>query len=250
MFEIFTDRARKVVALAKKEASDSTSVEIKPHHLLVGLLKESSGVAHHVLEEAGLSVKSLWKGIQDYTESVTHISWNCPELQKQEGEKLPYSQDSTNALQDAHEEAKELNHNFIGTEHILLGLLRPHEGEISKLLQYMGINVTDVRKLTIDLITAKPVDEIMAEYEELKKEKDKWVMCGSYNYSHAPLEYKELERWILKEYDFILDNLVSKKILVVEDYSFRIEIDYNYHHPNFQINEKCVMAIRVYKRKL
>jgi ATP-dependent Clp protease ATP-binding subunit ClpC len=244
MFENFTDRARKVLALARKEASDVNSRVIDEQHLLVGLLKESSGVAHYVLEEAALSAKILRDGILGYKAADKKLG----EEDQREivAEKLPYSPSAISSFLDAIAEARKLKHNYVGTEHILLGLLQSNY--IRNVLNYMKVNPTELKEHIMDLINAKPLDEVMKEYEALKQEKGKWEMCGSYNHSHAPLRYDELEIWILKDYGFILNNLVSKSIVSAETYFLRIEIDYN--NRSEMTKDDTILAIRVYKKKL
>jgi ATP-dependent Clp protease ATP-binding subunit ClpA len=230
MFEIFTDRARKVLELAKNEARDS-DVNVGPQHILVGLLREGSGVAHHVLEAFDISVKKVRDEFSN--------------LPSEKSSDSAFTDQSKQVFEDAVEEASVLKHTWIGTEHLLLGILKREEGIASLILQKIGLKLEELREYTLELLGLKPIGEVMKDYEELKLEVEKlrgnWELEDSFKIDPLSAYNPEwVDMWVMK-YGFILDNLFYREITVAETKHRRIEIDYS----NNKFN-----AIRIYKRKL
>ncbi len=134
MFERFTDRARRVVVFAQEEAYFSNNPYIDTGHILLGLLNEE-GKAVQVLESLDVDLAVVRDKL-----AVTNIS-----DQKQFGH-IPFSPQSKKVLELSLREALQLGHNYIGTEHILLGLIREGEGVAAQVLQQLGAELQKVRQ--------------------------------------------------------------------------------------------------------
>ena len=129
MFERFTERARKVVFHAQQEAKQLKHNIVGTEHLLLGLIQEGEGVAGRALEELGISLEKV-------REEVIKIIGlgDQPYL----GE-VPFTPRAKRVLELAVDEARQLGHNYVGTEHILLGLIREGEGVAAQVLKNMGL---------------------------------------------------------------------------------------------------------------
>jgi len=145
MFERFTDRARKVMALANQEAQRFNHEYIGTEHILLGLVKEGSGVAANVLKNMDIDLKKLRLGIEKLVKSG-------PDMVTMG--KLPQTPRAKKVIEHAIEEARALNHNYVGTEHILLGLLRETEGIAAQVLMNLGLKLEDVRQEVLNLLGA------------------------------------------------------------------------------------------------
>ncbi len=145
MFERFTDRARKVMALANQEAQRFNHEYIGTEHILLGLVKEGSGVGAAVLRNIGLDLRKVRLEVEKLVKSG-------PDMVTMG--KLPQTPRARKVLEFAMEEAKALNHNYVGTEHLLLGLLREPEGIASQVLRNLGLNLDEVREEVLNLLGA------------------------------------------------------------------------------------------------
>ena len=153
MFERFTDRARKVMALANQEAQRFNHEYIGTEHILLGLVKEGSGVGATVLKNLDVDIKKLRLEIEKLVKSG-------PDMVTMG--KLPQTPRAKKVIEYAIEEARSLNHNYIGTEHILLGLLRESEGIAAQVLMNLGLKLENVRNEVLNLLGAGVDDEPMA----------------------------------------------------------------------------------------
>ena len=149
MFERFTDRARKVMALANQEAQRFNHEYIGTEHILLGLVKEGSGVGATVLKNLDVDIKKLRLAIEKRVKSG-------PDMVTMG--KLPQTPRAKKVIEYAIEEARALNHNYVGTEHILLGLLRETEGIAAQVLMDMDMKLEDVRQEVLNLLGAS-IDE-------------------------------------------------------------------------------------------
>jgi len=149
MFERFTDRARKVMALANQEAQRFNHEYIGTEHILLGLVKEGSGVGATVLKNLEVDIKKLRLEVEKLVKSG-------PDMVTMG--KLPQTPRAKKVIEYAIEEARSLNHNYVGTEHILLGLLRESEGIAAQVLMNLGLKLEDVRQEVLNLLGAG-VDE-------------------------------------------------------------------------------------------
>lgn len=137
MFDRFTDRAKKVMALARQEALRLHHDDIKAEHFLLGFLEEGSGVGAHVLRQMNVNLETVRAAVEDQLKPGTDESSSGS---------LPFSQRAKRALELAMEEATRLSHNYLGTEHLLLGLLRLNDGIASKALLDQNLDLEVVRK--------------------------------------------------------------------------------------------------------
>ncbi len=137
MFNRFTERARKVLLTAKEEARRFNHDYIGTEHILLALITESEGVAATALQNLGVDLESVKEEVERLVqpESKVNISGD-----------LPFTPRAKKVLELAAEEARGLNHNYIGTEHILLGLLKEQEGVASQVLFALGVDLERARK--------------------------------------------------------------------------------------------------------
>jgi len=145
MFERFTDRARKVMALANQEAQRFNHEYIGTEHILLGLVKEGSGVGATVLKNLYVDIKKLRLEVEKLVKSGPDMVTIG---------KLPQTPEAKKVIEYAIEEARLLNHNYVGTEHILLGLLRESEGIAAQALMNLGLKLEDVRQEVLNLLGA------------------------------------------------------------------------------------------------
>jgi len=145
MFERFTDRARKVMALANQEAQRFNHEYIGTEHILLGLVKEGSGVGATVLKNLDVDIKKLRLEVEKLVQSG-------PDMVTMG--KLPHTPRAKKVIEFAIEEARSLNHNYVGTEHLLLGLLRETEGIAAQVMMNLGLRLEDVRQEVLNLLGA------------------------------------------------------------------------------------------------
>ncbi len=146
MFERFTDRARRVVVLAQDEAGLLNHNYIGTEHILLGLLHEGHGIAARVLESAGISLDA----VRQQVEEIIGRGRQAPP----EGH-IPFTPRAKNVLELSLSEAMLLGHTYIGTEHILLGLIREGEGVAAQILVGMGLDLNDARQRVTALLTGR-----------------------------------------------------------------------------------------------
>ena len=144
MFERFTDRARRVVVLAQEEARLLNHNYIGTEHILLGLIHEGEGVAAQALESLKISLDSVRKEV----ESIIGQGGSTPSGH------IPFTPRAKKILELSLREALKLKHNYIGTEHILLGLLREGEGVAAQVLVKLGAGLPRVREQVIQLLEA------------------------------------------------------------------------------------------------
>ncbi len=145
MFERLTDRARKVMALANQEAQRFNHEYIGTEHILLGLVKEASGVGANVLKNLGIDLRKVRLEVEKLVKSG-------PEMVTMG--KLPQTPRAKKVLEYAIEEARNLNHNYVGTEHLLLGLLREQDGVAAQVLVNLGLKLEEVREEVLNLLGA------------------------------------------------------------------------------------------------
>jgi len=145
MFERFTDRARKVMALANQEAQRLNHEYIGTEHILLGLVKEGSGVGANVLKNLDVDLRKVRLEVEKLVKAG-------PEMVTMG--KLPQTPRAKKVIEYAIEEARNLNHNYVGTEHLLLGLLREHDGVAAQVLMNLGLKLEEVREEVLNLLGA------------------------------------------------------------------------------------------------
>ena len=143
MYERFTDRARKVMQLANQEAQRFNHEYIGTEHILLGLVKEGSGVAANVLKNLDVDLRKIRLEVEKLVQSG-------PEMVTMG--KLPQTPRAKKVIEYSMEEARSLNHNYVGTEHILLGLLREQEGVAAQVLMNLGLKLEEVRDEVLNLL--------------------------------------------------------------------------------------------------
>src|SRR5712691_354555 len=138
MYERFTDRARKVMQLANQEAQRFNHEYIGTEHVLLGLIKEGSGVAASVLKNLDIDLRKVRMEVEKIVQTGSGGDMVTTG-------KLPHTPRVKKAIEYAIEESHALNHNYVGTEHLLLGLIRAEEGVAAQVLLNIGLKLEDVR---------------------------------------------------------------------------------------------------------
>jgi ATP-dependent Clp protease ATP-binding subunit ClpC len=145
MFERFTQRARQVVVLAQAEARMLNLHYIGTEHILLGLLREGDGLAAKALESLGIGLDA----VRQQVEEVTGRGYQAPSGH------IPFTPQAKKVLELSQQEALRLGHNYIGTEHLLLGLLRESDGVAAQVLVRLGADLNRVRQEVIRLLRAQ-----------------------------------------------------------------------------------------------
>jgi ATP-dependent Clp protease ATP-binding subunit ClpC len=146
MFERYTERARRVLFFARYEASQLGSISIETEHLLLGLIREGKGLTSRLFSKSHLSMESIRKEIEGRALYRDKVSTSVD---------IPLSPDSKRVLGYASEEAERMLHNYIGTEHILLGLLREEKSVAATILAEKGMRLSAVREDIVQLLNEK-----------------------------------------------------------------------------------------------
>jgi ATP-dependent Clp protease ATP-binding subunit ClpC len=149
VFERFTDRARRVVVLAQEEARLLNHNYIGTEHILLGLIHEGEGVAARALESMGISLESVRSQVVEIIGQGAQAPTGH----------IPFTPRAKKVLELSLREALQLGHNYIGTEHILLGLIREGEGVAAQVLQKLGAELHKVRQTVIQLLSGAQGDE-------------------------------------------------------------------------------------------
>jgi ATP-dependent Clp protease ATP-binding subunit ClpC len=198
MFERFTDRARRVVVLAQEEARMLNHGYIGTEHLLLGLIHEGEGVAAKTLRAMGINLDAVRKEVQEI----------IGRGQEPPAGHIPFTPRAKKVLELSLRESTQLGHNYIGTEHILLGLVREGEGVAAEVLVKLGADLRRVRQQVIQLLRGHPgegaswpprsaragaVDDVLAQLDALDRRLtaiERWVGIGP--------DVRELEREIVQ----------------------------------------------------
>src|SRR3569832_842808 len=146
MFERYTERARRVLFFARYEASQLGSISIETEHLLLGLIREGKGLTSRIIARSHLSLDSIRKEIEGRTVLREKVSTSV---------EIPFSAETKRVLQFAAEEADRLLHNYIGTEHLLLGILREERSVAASILMEKGMRLNTVREDIVQLLNEK-----------------------------------------------------------------------------------------------
>ncbi len=147
MFERLTDRARKVMALANQEAQRFNHKYIGTEHVLLGIVREGSGVGAHVLKNLGVDFRSARLAVE---QTMKPGPDSIPRGQ------LPKTPRTVRVVEYAIEEADQFGHNYVGSEHLLLGLLREHDGVAAQVLVKMGVSLDSARDEAMTLLGIEP----------------------------------------------------------------------------------------------
>src|SRR5665648_782159 len=143
MFERFTEKARRVVVLAQEEARKLNQNYIGTEHLLLGLIREEDGIAAKALESLSISLEDVHLQVEELIGRGTYVPTGH----------IPFTPRAKKVLELSLREALQLGHNYIGTEHILLGLIREGEGVAAQVLGKLGADLNGVRQQVIQLLS-------------------------------------------------------------------------------------------------
>ncbi len=138
MFERFTDRARKVMAIANEQVQRFGHKYIGTEHIFLGLVQEGSGTGAAVLKNLGIDIEKMLPEV----EQMFKLKGGQDAVA---GGKIPQTQNAIKVIEYAIEEARNLNDDYIGTEHILLGLIRVSEGIAAQVLANLGVSIEGAR---------------------------------------------------------------------------------------------------------
>jgi len=150
MFDRFTDRAKKVMNLARQEAQRFNHEYLGTEHVLLGLVQEGSGVAANVLKQMGIDLNK----IRVEVEKIVKTGPSMVTMGQ-----LPFTPRAKKVLELSLEEASNLGHNYIGTEHLLLGLIKENEGIAAQVLMNLGVKLEDVREEVLDFLGADTAED-------------------------------------------------------------------------------------------
>jgi len=154
MYEKFTDRARKVMQLANQEAQQFNHEYIGTEHILLGLVKRPDCTGAQVLQNCGLTLLQ----VAAETERLIHAGPDMITLGK-----LPSTPRAKRVIEHAMEEARSLGHNYVGTEHILLGLLREQEGVAAQVLMNLGLKLEEARGEAVRVLASKATEPVILD---------------------------------------------------------------------------------------
>ena len=140
----FTDRVRKVLQMAREEAARLHHEYVGTEHILLGLIREGEGVAAAVLQNLNVDLEEIQQKIEETVKKGKAAAAAGPDL--------PYTSRAKKVLELAMTEARELNHSYVGTEHLLLGLLREEKGIAAQVLTDAGVNLEQSRAETLRLL--------------------------------------------------------------------------------------------------
>ena len=149
MFERFTDRGRRVVVYAQEEARALEHNYIGTEHILLGLVREGQGVGAKALESLGIGLETVRQRVEETIGHGQHAKTGH----------IPFTPPAKKALEQALRESQQLGHHYIGTEHILLGLIREGDGVAAQVLTALGADLDHVRE---------QVTRLLAEYQRRK----------------------------------------------------------------------------------
>ena len=171
MFERFTDRARRVVVLAQEEARLLNHNHIGTEHILLGLIHEGEGVAYLALTELGISLDA----VRAQVEAEIGQGSEAP------GGHIPFTPRAKKVLELSLREALQLGHNYIGTEHILLGLIREGEGVAAQVLVGLGAGLDRVRQQVVQLLAnagASQAEQVAAGPSRIRQQAVTAMVAG------------------------------------------------------------------------
>jgi len=146
MFEGYTERARRVLFFARYEASQLGSVSIETEHLLLGLIREGKGLTSRIFARSHLSLEAIRKEVEGRTVFREKVSTSV---------EIPFSAETKRVLQAAAQEADQLSHNYVGTEHLLLGILCEEQSVAATILMEKGMRLATVREDIVALLNEK-----------------------------------------------------------------------------------------------
>ena len=172
MFERFTDRARKVMALASQEAIRFNHEYIGTEHILLGLVKEASGVGANVLMNLYVDLGKVRKEVEKIVKSGPTLAMT----------QLPKTPRAKKVIEFAIEEARKLGHDYVGTEHLLLGLFCEHDGVAAQILMNLGLKLEDVHNeiMSLNQNNSLNQNDLVKKIATLTEQKDDMIRNAEY----------------------------------------------------------------------
>lgn len=158
MFERFTDRARRVLVYAQEEARELDHAFIDTEHILLGLIREGEGVAAKALDSLGVKYRVVREKVKGLVEPTTNASPGSP----------PFTPGAKKVLELSLREALQLHHSYIGTEHMLLGLVRHGEGVAVQILNELDIDYAKVHIQVVQLMSSHGNSEVVDHPREMQ----------------------------------------------------------------------------------
>ena len=153
MFERYSESARRMLFFSRYESSQLGDVSIRSEHLLLGLLRDPGGIARRVLDVAKVTPEQLRKDVEAQVQARAKTSTSV---------EIPFADDAKHVLQFAANEADQLGHDYIGTEHLLLGMLREEQSVAGRLLAKHGVELPGARKTITELAGVGATDTRVA----------------------------------------------------------------------------------------
>ena len=188
MFERFTGRARQVVVLAQDEARLLKHNYIGTEHILLGLLREEEGLAARVLESLGVSLEKVRAQVERVVGQGEEVATG----------QIPFTPRAKKVLELSLKEALAMNHNYIGTEHILLGLVRENEGVGARILLDFDADPVKIRDAVLVMLGGRPAQLEPAELDDLERiraRKDAAIDTGQFE---RAAQLRDQERELLQ----------------------------------------------------
>jgi ATP-dependent Clp protease ATP-binding subunit ClpA len=239
MYERFTDRARKSLALANQEAQRFNHEYIGTEHILLGIAKEGGGVAANVLKNLDVDLRKVRLEVEKLVKTGPDMVTIG---------RLPQTPRAKLVIEYAIKEARELNHNYVGTEHLLLGLLREHDGVAAQVLMNLGLKLEEVREEVLNLLGAgvgvTPAEqdppEVVREVAAILARKDEAIRDGNYELAASlvdkasELSTRVKESWQVK---------AKKAITALELANMKPAINYAHIQAKIDIAEASVREL-------
>jgi ATP-dependent Clp protease ATP-binding subunit ClpA len=187
VFERFTDRARRVVVLAQEEARMLNHNYIGTEHLLLGLVHEGEGVAAKALESLGVGLETVRLQVE---EIIGHG-------QQAPSGHIPFTPRVKKVLELANREAEDLGHNYIGTEHLLLGLIREGDGVAAQVLARLGVDLAAARRQVVGLLHGRAGSSLLSQRPRRgRRERDRVFDDALVRIDALDRQLAAIERWV------------------------------------------------------
>jgi len=230
MFERFTERARRVVVLAQEEARMLNHNYIGTEHILLGLAREGEGVAARALESLGISLEA----VRQQVEEIIGRGQEAPSGH------IPFTPRAKKVLELSLREAQQLGHNYIGTEHILLGLIREGSGVAAQVLVKLGADLNRARQQVVQLLHGYQGEDVTGEGLPLSDDPPSRV-------DSLDRRLAAIERWVGLRPD--LDDLDQEIARVRRDKEAAIDRQDFESSAALRDQEKQLLAARVRQEK-
>jgi ATP-dependent Clp protease ATP-binding subunit ClpC len=187
VFERFTDRARRVVVLAQEEARLLNHNYIGTEHLLLGLVHEGEGVAARALESLGVSLDA----VRQQVEEIIGQGDRAPTGH------IPFTPRAKKVIELAGREASDLGHNYVGTEHLLLGLIREGDGVAAQTLAKLGVDLAGVRLQVVELLHGRAGSGLLSQRPRRgKRARDRLFDDALLRVDSLDRRLEAIERWV------------------------------------------------------